>query len=118
MEQSNLPQIVARRDSRRLQAYAENISFFAGRQWQGRQRRGERRLTFNYVRALLEKVTSYMASGGAIAMEPVEASDDGMARARQAEIAIRRASIRTTGWRSWTWRRSWTPPSSATAATR
>ena len=52
MEEMDLPQIVARRDAQRLQAYSENISFFAGRQWQGRQRRGERRLTFNYVRTL------------------------------------------------------------------
>ena len=90
MEGLNLPQLVSRRDSQRLQAYAENMSFFAGRQWQGRQRRGERRLTFNYVRALLEKVTSYMASGGLLAMEPVEPSQEAMARARQAEIAMRR----------------------------
>ena len=90
MEEMELPQIVARRDAQRLQAYAENISFFAGRQWQGRQRRGERRLTFNYVRALLEKVTSYMASGGTLAMEPVEVTEEGMGRARSAEMAMRR----------------------------
>ena len=90
MEELNLPQLVARRDAQRLQAYADNISFFAGRQWQGRQRRGERRLTFNYVRALLEKVTSYMASGSILAMEPIEPSEEGTARARTAEIAMRR----------------------------
>ena len=90
MEGVDLPQLVARRDAQRLQAYAENLSFFAGRQWRGRPRIGERRLTFNYVRGLLEKVTSYMAAGGALAMEPVELSDEGLAQARSAEIAMRR----------------------------
>ena len=56
----------------------------------GRPRRGERRLTFNYVRVLLEKVTSYMASSSSIVIEPVEPDEEGMRRARQAEAAVRR----------------------------
>ena len=90
MNELNLPQQVARRDSERIRAYGENLSFFTGGQWQGRPRRGERRLTFNYVRVLLEKVTSYMASSSSIVIEPVDPGEEGMRRARQAEAAVRR----------------------------
>ena len=90
MKELNLPQQVARRDAERIRAYGENLSFFTGGQWQGRPRRGERRLTFNYVRVLLEKVTSYMASSSSIVIEPVEPDEEGMRRARQAEAAVRR----------------------------
>ena len=90
MKELNLPQQVARRDAERLRAYGENLNFFTGGQWRGRPRRGERRLTFNYVRVLLEKVTSYMASSSSIVIEPVEPDEEGMRRARQAEAAVRR----------------------------
>ncbi|MBK6320295.1 MAG: hypothetical protein IPF51_16325 [Dehalococcoidia bacterium] len=39
-----------------------------GRQWPGRARRGER-LTFNYAKAFVDKVTSYLLNGSSIQVE-------------------------------------------------
>ena len=54
MESLSLPQQVARMDVERLRAYHDNLDFYSGVQWRGAPRRGERRLTFNYVKVLLE----------------------------------------------------------------
>ena len=50
-------------DRARLAAYAEALAFYRGEQWPGRRQRGETRLTFNYARTLLRKVSSYVFSG-------------------------------------------------------
>jgi len=68
---------------------SRNLDFYSGLQWQGRPRRGERRLTFNYVKVLLEKVTSYLSSGTSFTIEPLEPSEEGRRRAREAEVAVR-----------------------------
>jgi hypothetical protein len=47
-------------DRGRLTRYAEALAFYEGDQWIGRRQRGETRLTFNYARALLRKVASYV----------------------------------------------------------
>src|SRR4051794_16397058 len=47
-------------DRGRLARYAEELAFYEGDQWVGRRQRGETRLTFNYARALLRKVASYV----------------------------------------------------------
>ncbi|MBA4179510.1 MAG: portal protein [Anaerolinea sp.] len=77
-------------DEDRLRRYRENLAFYEGRQWPGRARRGERRLTFNYAKAFADKVTSYLLNGGSI---QVEASDGetavGRDRARAAERVLR-----------------------------
>ena len=89
MESLSLPQQVARMDVERLRAYHDNLDFYSGVQWRGAPRRGERRLTFNYVKVLLEKVTSYLSSNTSFAMEPLEPSEEGRRRTREAEIAVR-----------------------------
>ena len=58
-----LPAQLERLDTTRFNRYAENLAFYEGRQWPGRARRGERRLTFNYARAFVDKVTSYLLDG-------------------------------------------------------
>ena len=50
-------------DRARLAGYAEALAFYRGEQWPGRRQRGETRLTFNYARTLLRKVSSYVFSG-------------------------------------------------------
>ncbi|MEJ7762383.1 MAG: phage portal protein [Thermomicrobiales bacterium] len=50
-------------DRARLANYAEVLAFYRGEQWPGRRQRGETRLTFNYARTLLRKVSSYVFSG-------------------------------------------------------
>jgi hypothetical protein len=52
-----LPQKIARMDTERLRAYRENLDFYGGAQWVGTPRRRERRLTFNYARTFIDKIT-------------------------------------------------------------
>ena len=81
-----LPQQISRMDSERLRAYRENLDFYNGSQWPGRSRTRERRLTFNYAKVFVDKVTSYLMSGLSFAIDPVPAGDKEMAR--RAEDAI------------------------------
>ncbi|GAB4331646.1 MAG: hypothetical protein Kow0010_17180 [Dehalococcoidia bacterium] len=85
-----LPRQLDRRDEDRLRRYRDNLAFYEGQQWPGRPRRGERRLVFNYARAFVDKVTSYLLSGHAVDIAPVDATDPALvARARGAERAYR-----------------------------
>jgi len=65
-----LPQQLLRLDISRLRAYRENLEFYQGRQWQEHQRRRERRLTFNYAKAVIEKTASYALSGVSFVVDP------------------------------------------------
>ncbi|MBI4199965.1 MAG: portal protein, partial [Chloroflexi bacterium] len=85
-----LPQLIARMDTDRLRVYREHLAFYTGTQWPGRARPRERRLTFNYVKALLNKVTSYLMSGMTTIVEPVDASPESQERADRAREALRR----------------------------
>jgi hypothetical protein len=73
-------------DPERLRAYRENLEFYNGVQWLGRSRSRERRLTFNYAKVFVDKVTSYLMSGLSFAIDPVSAEDK--EKARRAEDAI------------------------------
>lgn len=75
-----LPQQLNRMDSDRLRAYRENLDFYNGSQWQGRSRGRERRLTFNYAKTVVDKVTSYLMSGLSFAIEPGSSQDADAAR--------------------------------------
>ncbi|MBI4297982.1 MAG: phage portal protein [Chloroflexi bacterium] len=90
MNELTLPQQLARRDLDRLRAYRENLDFYKGYQWPGRARGRERRLTFNYARTFVEKVTSYLMSGLTMVVEPLEDSPEAREAARRAEAALRR----------------------------
>lgn len=59
MDALPLPRLIARLDADRLRRYREYLDFYQGRQWPTPPRRRERQLTFNYARALVEKVTPY-----------------------------------------------------------
>lgn len=85
-----LPVRLRRLDEDRLRAYRDNLAFYQGVQWVGSARRGERRLTFNYAKALVEKVTSYLLEGAAIQVEAADGDTAaGRGRARSAERALR-----------------------------
>lgn len=85
-----LPVRLQRLDEDRLRRYRDNLAFYDGSQWEGRARRGERRLTFNYARALVTKVTSYLLNGQSIQVEALDGdSPEGRERARHAERALR-----------------------------
>jgi hypothetical protein len=86
-----LPEILRNLDADRMRRYRENLAFYEGNQWPGRARRGERRLTFNYARAFVDKVTSYLLSGLAVQVEAANGPTEGalLERARAAERALR-----------------------------
>jgi len=77
-----------RLDPERIKGYKELLDFYNGRQWEGRERRGERRLIFNYARVFVEKITSYLMTGISFAVDPFEDSEEARARARKAEAAL------------------------------
>jgi len=82
------PAQLNRRDTDRLKSYRELLDFYHGVHWEGRERRGEKRLTFNYVKVFIDKVTSYLMSGTNFAVDPIEDSDEARARAQKAEAAL------------------------------
>ncbi len=81
-----LPQQLSRMDPERLRAYRENLDFYTGAQWPGRSRPRERRLTFNYAKVFVDKVTSYLMSGLSFSIDPISPEDK--EKARLAEEAL------------------------------
>jgi hypothetical protein len=90
MSEDFSPADLARRDIERIRGYKELLDFYHSVQWEGRARWGERRLTFNYAKVVIDKVTSYLMSGRDFAVEPVESSEEAEEKARRAEAALYR----------------------------
>jgi len=78
------------RDLDRVKGYKELLDFYHGQHWAGRERWGEKRLTFNYAKVFVDKITSYLMSGINFAADAVEDSDEARASARRAEAALYR----------------------------
>jgi hypothetical protein len=79
------PQSLANKDQDRLRQYRENLDFYNGLQWAGTTRSRERRLTFNYAKVFIDKLTSYLMSGITPAIDPSNDSPEQKERARKAE---------------------------------
>lgn len=92
MNQLTLPQQVTQMDAERLRRYRENLDFYNGIQWQGRARPHERRLTLNYVKTLVGKLTSYLMTGMTTVIEPGDARPESVEMARRAQDALRRVN--------------------------
>ncbi len=90
MSEGFTPTELARLDVDRLRGYKELLEFYHGRQWEGYAKRGEKRLTFNYAKVVIDKVTSYLMSGINLVVDAVEDSDEARANARRAEAALHR----------------------------
>ena len=88
MNNLTLPQQIERMDTDRLRAYSENLAFYSGGQWLGRSRRKERRLTFNYSRSFIDKITSYLMAEIGFTVEPYDASEEAARRAEEASRAL------------------------------
>ncbi|MFC1966712.1 phage portal protein, partial [Chloroflexota bacterium] len=82
------PAELNRRDVDRLKGYRELLDFYHGVHWEGRERRGEKRLTFNYAKVFIDKVTSYLMSGTSFVVEASEGSDEAGDRVQKAEAAL------------------------------
>ncbi|MBI4285931.1 MAG: phage portal protein [Chloroflexi bacterium] len=89
MNEIPVPVQLARRDTERLKSYREMLDFYHGLQWEGRAVRGEKRLTFNYARVFIDKITSYLMSGMTFNVEATEDAAETRQRARRAEAALR-----------------------------
>ena len=86
----NIATQLSRLDLERVRGYKDLLDFYQGKQWEGRERRGERRLIFNYARVFIDKITSYLMSGVSFAVDAIEDSDETRARAQKAEKALYR----------------------------
>ncbi|HUV75908.1 MAG TPA: phage portal protein [Dehalococcoidales bacterium] len=88
MNEGFIPTQLARHDMDRFKRYKELLDFYYGQHWQGYARRGEKRLTFNYAKVVIDKATSYLMSGINFAVDAVEDSDEARAKARRAESVL------------------------------
>ncbi len=86
----NIPIInqLARRDMDRIKTYKELLDFYHGVHWEGRERWGEKRLTFSYAKIFIDKVTSYLMSGVNSIVDAIDDSDEARARAHRAEQVL------------------------------
>jgi hypothetical protein len=89
MDKTSIAAQLNRLDIERLRGYRELLDFYHGQQWEGRERWGEKRLTFNYTKVFVDKITSYLMSGINFAVDAVEDSDEARDKARSAEVALR-----------------------------
>jgi hypothetical protein len=96
MAQNFSPGELAQLDSERMRGYKDLLDFYEGRQWPGRNS-NEKRLTFNYARVVIDKLTSYLMGGMKIKISSVGASHDspavGEEKARSAQAALDRISL-------------------------
>ncbi|MFH1640082.1 MAG: phage portal protein [Chloroflexota bacterium] len=83
-------QELVNRDLERIKGYKELLDFYHGKHWEGRPRWGEKRLTFNYAKVFIDKVTSYLMSGVSFAVDALADSSEARARAKRAEKALYR----------------------------
>ncbi|HEX5939235.1 MAG TPA: portal protein, partial [Dehalococcoidia bacterium] len=56
----SLPEQLKRTDGDRKRRYAQNLAFYQGTQWGPPREKMRRRLTINYTRAMIDKLTSYL----------------------------------------------------------
>ena len=88
MNNLTLPQQIERMDTDRLRAYSENLAFYSGGQWLGHSRRKERRLTFNYSRSFIDKITSYLMAEIGFTVEPYDATEEAARLSEEASRAL------------------------------
>ena len=81
---------IANKDASRRKDYSKFLNLYNGDQWQGRARRGEKRLTFNYIKTAIDKMTSYLTDNMTIAVDPQLNSTTVTERAQNAETVIAR----------------------------
>ncbi len=88
MNETSIPMQLTHRDIDRIRRYKELLDFYQGKHWEGRDRRGEKRLTFNYAKVFVDKITSYLMSGVNLAVDAIEDSDEARSKAQRAEAAL------------------------------
>jgi len=83
------PASLNRMDATRLAAYRTNLDFYNGSQWQQTSR--NRQLVFNYAKATIDKITSFLMQGLGFACYPnsTNTMNSLNARVRKAEQLLR-----------------------------
>ncbi len=87
MNNQDLIQALPNLDQPRLRTYQDLLKFYNGDQWEYQTRR-ERRLTFNYTKVAIDKITSYVMSSMNFAVYPEQEGDAAFAKAREAEKVL------------------------------
>ncbi len=82
------PTQLARKDLDRLKGYRELLDFYHGRQWPKGYSRGEKQLTFNYSKVVVDKVASYLMPGLHTSVEATEDTAEARDRARRTQAAL------------------------------
>jgi len=77
-------------DGDRMRRYAEHLAFYGGDQWPASMRRQNRRLVFNYAKAIVDKTASYVLGGLNFGVDPVDDTPEAAARARETERILAR----------------------------
>ncbi len=88
MTEVNIINQISNLDQERLRGYQNWLDFYQGKQWRGLDRYGEKRLTFNYARTFIDKLTSYLMSGIGFTVEAIQDTPEARAQAELAEKAI------------------------------
>ncbi len=88
MNKTSITAQLNRHDLDRLRDYRQRLDFYHGRQWEGRERWGEKRLTFNYTKVFIDKIASYLTAGINFAVEAVGGSEEDKAKAQRAEAVL------------------------------
>ena len=88
-----LPILLHLRDRPRLAAYRAALAFYGGAQWPGaRTTTRLRRLTVNYVRAIVQKTASYVLKGATASIQPHSDSEEHTQAAAAAEAILQEIS--------------------------
>jgi len=82
------PMQLNNRELDRFKRYKELLDFCHGRHWPGHTSRGDKQLTFNYAKTIIDKVSSYVMSGVHHTVVPLEDSDGARQKAKEAENAL------------------------------
>lgn len=86
-----LPNLLKNKDRERLQHYRQYLDFYGGQHWQTPAQGNQRRLTFNYAKVFIDKMTSYVMSGITPVVHPAGEAMEERERARKAEDALQKA---------------------------
>ena len=83
------PKALAQMDLDRLRTYEDNLDFYNGVQWLQKDKAGkERPLVFNYSKAAIDKVTSYLMRGLKFPCYPLEETEELEERVKRAESLL------------------------------
>jgi len=81
---------IAEKDLERLNHYRTYLDFYTGQQWHGREKYSEKRLTFNYSRVFIDKLTSYLMAGMNFSVRSESLEKEAVEKAESARRALTR----------------------------